>query len=225
MAEDIVFWNEESDKLEKASEELGYSDIFYLVNIKEIDEVNDVQELSKNKKFIFKINYEEFKNKSFVKKMKNKFKSEKYFVILDFSSISRDKEFINKTREVFSSKLISAVVGLEEWSKRDSFNFKSSGLSKALCQLAVQNDIALIFSLKKIISKKGTERSKFLGRIKQNINLCMKYKVKLCLASFAEKPNEISSSQDMQALAEILGMNTKIVKDSIEQDITAKIVY
>ncbi len=225
----IIFKDCESvEKMTNLSQDFGYSQIFSLVDFSDLEKIKFISQNN----LLIRINYETFSKKAFQKQIKdklngtlnNKIPDNKYRVIVDFSDISKDREFINKTRDVFSSKIIAGVAGLEQWGKKDSLNYKSSGMSKALCQLAVKNDIAVIFSSKSIFEKSGTERSRILGRIKQNIQLCTKNKVKMALVSFAQNTQEFSSSEDMQPLAEILGMNTKDARDSIECNISAKVL-
>ena len=223
---DIIFFKNQEDleKIILSSREFGYSNTFIIADFSDTDKIKSINPAQ----LLIRINHETFSKRSFQKQIRNKINDKiadsKYRVIVDFSDIAKDREFINKTRDVFSSKIITGVTGLEEWGKKDSFNYKSSGMSKAICQLAVKNDIAIIFSTKSILGKKGTDRSRILGRIKQNINLCTKYKVKMAVVSFAEKPSELSSSEDMQVLAEILGMNNREVRDSVECHISSKVL-
>lgn len=145
-------------------------------------------------------------------KKKNKLKKIK--TIIDVSDIAGDVDFASKVKKLLSSK-ISAVTGLESWEKKDTIHYKSSGLSKALCDLARKNNVAVLFSLKEISRARGTERARLIGRIKQNIELCRKYRVKTGLVSFAETLNEMSAPKDVQALAEVLGMNNKEAKNAV----------
>lgn len=218
----IIFRDLKSlEQMQTLSKEFEYSQSLILADITDLDKIKLIKSID-SKQILIRINYELFNKKTFAKQIKTRISDDKFKIIVDFSDISKDREFINKTRDVFSSKQISGITGLENWGKKDSLNYKSSGISKAICHLAVKNDIAIIFSVKSIMEKSGTERSRLLGRIKQNIHFCTKYKVKMCLSSFAENISELSSAEDIQALAEILGMNTKEARESVECNISEK---
>jgi RNase P/RNase MRP subunit p30 len=47
-------------------------------------------------------------------------------------------------------------------------------------------------------------RAVLLGRMKQNLRICKKYKVKIRVFSFALKPYEIRSEKDLESLGKVL---------------------
>ncbi len=90
-----------------------------------------------------------------------------------------------------------------------SFHHRSSGLDHIICNFANKNNVAIGFSFNSITD------AKVLGKIKQNIMLCRKYKVKIVFFSFAESKYEMRSVQDFLSFLRTIGMTGKEAKDAM----------
>jgi len=121
-----------------------------------------------------------------------------------------------KDRHVFEKAKPDLIFDLELKAKKDFIHHRNSGLNHVLCNLAKKNKILVGFSLSSLLSTKDMLRSQIIGRIKQNIRLCRKYKIKTVLASFATTPYEMRSSHDLISLGISLGMHPKEAKESLQ---------
>jgi RNase P/RNase MRP subunit p30 len=92
-------------------------------------------------------------------------------------------------------------------------HFRASGLNQILCRLAKKNKVLIAVPLKLINNSEN--KPMMLGRIMQNIILCRRYKVSQLIASFAEKPYEMKSPNDLMSLAITLGMDIAPAKKSL----------
>jgi len=107
------------------------------------------------------------------------------------------------------------IYDLESHGKRDYMHQRNSGLNQVLCRLAAKKKVIIGFSMRTLINSDGMLRGQLAGRMSQNISLCRKFKNDMVTASFAEKPYEMRSPSDLQALAITLGMHPKEAKDSL----------
>ncbi|MBN1644493.1 hypothetical protein JW851_00435 [Candidatus Woesearchaeota archaeon] len=102
-----------------------------------------------------------------------------------------------------------------ELQKKDFIHQRGSGLNHIMAKLANQNSINIGFSFSSILNASPIQRSRIIGRIKQNIKLCRKYKVKTVIASFAVNPFDMRSFNDLISFFTVLGMHPKEAKDSL----------
>lgn len=121
-------------------------------------------------------------------------------------SSDSDRKLLENSEEII-------LVNVEETKKSDFMHQRASGLNHIMCSLAHKNDITLAFSFSKILN--APKRAELLGRIKQNIKLCRKYKVKTRIASFAETPYEMRSPRDLIDFFSNLGMHQGDAKKSL----------
>ncbi len=110
----------------------------------------------------------------------------------------------NPDRHVIEKNTDFVAFNLENTGKRDFIHHRASGLNHTACRFASQNNVTMAFSFNLILDNKGEQRSKIIGRMKQNIRICNKYKVKTILASFASDPYEMRSPKDLEAVKRIL---------------------
>tara|TARA_Y100000310_G_scaffold345665_1_gene467969 strand:- start:25741 stop:26310 length:570 start_codon:yes stop_codon:yes gene_type:complete len=115
-------------------------------------------------------------------------------------------------REILSKKNVDILLSPEKDRKEDFLHHRNSGLNHILCKIAHKNKIAIGFSFNEILKSKEIERAKILGRMKQNIKLCRKYKVNMVVGSFANNKYEMRSLNDLKSFSRVLGMNTLEVK-------------
>ncbi|QQG38683.1 MAG: hypothetical protein HYS32_03710 [Candidatus Woesearchaeota archaeon] len=118
-------------------------------------------------------------------------------------------------RSFFESKKTEIITNLENHEKKDYLNQKNSGLDQVLCKLAKKNKIAIAFNLPLILKN----QPEILGRIKQNIKLCRKYKIPMVLVSFAKDYLDMRNPTDLISLGISLGMTQKEAKEAVSINI------
>jgi len=121
-------------------------------------------------------------------------------------------------RDIFERK-VDCAFELECTQFKDSVNAKNSGLNQVTAKLALKNKILIGFSFSSLLQK----RSVRIGRMKQNIKLCRKYKLPAVVASFARKPYELRSESDLKSLMINLGAHPKEAKD-MTQNLNKRII-
>jgi len=170
------------------------------------------------------------KNKDEIDKINNKIKRiQKTTKIKIFTGIIADASNINKVRRLADINLVHAsdrnqeiiekakpdiIFNLESPGRKDFIYSRNSGLNQVLCNLANKHNIMVGISINSIIKSK--KKNVALGRIKQNIRLCQKYRVKTAIASFAEDPYEMRSPYELRSLLAVLGANTNYQKKSLQ---------
>ena len=119
----------------------------------------------------------------------------------------------NTNKKALENKKTDILVSPERNAKKDNLHFRDSGLNQVLCKIAADNKVAIGFSFSDILNSK--ERNVLLGRMRQNVELCRKYKIKMVLASFARNKYEQRNPRDLESLARVLGMNEKEIKEAL----------
>jgi RNase P/RNase MRP subunit p30 len=104
------------------------------------------------------------------------------------------------------------LIGCESLEPHDSPTHRKGGLDDVVLKLARGRNVAIGFSVESIIS--GGPR--ILGRVRMNIELCRKQKVRMAIASFATNPESMRSPADLKSLFITLGMHPKEAQDALE---------
>lgn len=193
MYANIVFPEENEKEFIKIAEALGYKDIIFCYK-------NKIPEL--NLKSKIKIHTSIISSSKSMNKLRNKTN------LLIIESSDQD-------RQVFEKKSADIIFNLEESERNDKPHYRVSGMNHILAELAKNNELIVGFSFSKILNSNFTERAKKLGRIKQNIKLCKKYKVQTCFASFTNDPLEMRAPKDLISLLITLGMDVPKAKSSL----------
>jgi RNase P/RNase MRP subunit p30 len=92
--------------------------------------------------------------------------------------------------------------------RKDRMKQKDSGLNQVLTKIAKNQKVSIGIDLDELIELK--EKKEILSRIKQNIKLCTKKKIKMIFISQKHK----RTKQEVQSLGIILGMPTWMSKDN-----------
>ncbi len=127
-------------------------------------------------------------------------------------TIMQATQDLRRILEGGKTKLIYAQETIE---KKDKHHYRNSGLNHILCQIAHDNKITIGFSFSLILKTSGIKRAVILGRMKQNVKLCRKFKVKMFLGSFATSPYEMRSPHDLESFGCLIGMHPKEAKESL----------
>ena len=122
----------------------------------------------------------------------------------------------DKDRFFMESNKIKMIYGLEELHKRDYLHQRASGLNHIICEIARQNHVAVGFSYSSLLNKPNQLATLLIGRIMQNISLCKKYRVKIIMGSFSNKPYDLRTPHDIISLFNLFGMDGRIAKNSLD---------
>ena len=163
-----------SKELEDYSKELGFSQIYFF-----------------QKDFI----YVEEKSFKEIQKKINIAKKQKKKIIVRPSSEADLRSVLEKTKAEF-------VIGVEYIHPKDSLHYVRGGLDQILCNIAQMKDKTIIISLNDLFKTKN--QAKAIARIRSNLRLCKKYKVKLHFTTFVNSKEEIKSYKDILAFKRIL---------------------
>lgn len=117
---------------------------------------------------------------------------------------SNDDELNRKVLE----KLSIDVLLLSQKNKKDFQKQRNSGFNQVLSKIAQKNKVVIGINLDEIIESKGKQKVEILARVRQNIKLCNKKKLKMIFVSEKYKRD----AYDLGALGLVLGMPTWMVK-------------
>lgn len=130
-------------------------------------------------------------------KAKNLIKNSKSPIIFT----SNDDELNRKILE--KEKIDILLINLKD--RKDFQKQRSSGLDSVMAREASKKSVVIAINLNEIINSSGKEKSQILARIRQNIELCKKHKVKM---TFLPKSKDIHT---LKALGLTLGMPTWMI--------------
>lgn len=125
---------------------------------------------------------------------------------------NKDKEIIftstddNLNRKVME-KLPIQIVQIPLKNRKDYSKQRNSGFNQVMARIANKNNIKIGINLDELINSKNKEE--IIARLKQNIMLCSKNKVKINFIENKHKRN----SQELKSLGLILGMPTWMTKE------------
>lgn len=119
----------------------------------------------------------------------------------------KDIEFNRKILETKNVKML--ILSLSKG--RDKLKERDSGLNHILAKIAQDKNIEIAVDFSEIINSEKKEKAKILSRLKQNIMLAKKFKLKLVIIN---KPNDKLS---LAALFRILSADTKLAKNVSEK--------
>jgi len=113
------------------------------------------------------------------------------------------------SRKILEKEKIDALL-IKQKNRKDFSKQRDSGFNQVLAKEAKKKDVTIGISFDELIDSKGKEKSKILARIRQNIVLCSKNKLKMKFITEDQKNNR--GLRDIQALGLVLGMPTWMVK-------------
>jgi len=147
----------------------------------------------KNQILITETNFDKARKK--IKKNKDK--------TLIFTS---DDDELN--RKVLEKETINILL-LNQTKRKDFQKQRNSGFNHILAKIAKKKKVAIGINLDEIINSKAKQKAEILARVKQNIKICNKNKLKMKFISFKHKRD----IYDLKALGIVLGMPTWMVKE------------
>ncbi len=117
---------------------------------------------------------------------------------------SSDDDELN--RKILEKEPINILL-LNQANRKDFSKQRNSGLNQVLAKTAKKNNILIGINYEEIINSKKKNKSEIIARIKQNIKLCNKNKVKM---KFIGIDRDI---YDLKSLGLVLGMPTWMTKN------------
>lgn len=135
-------------------------------------------------------------------KLKEKVKKEK----LEGKSIIYSSEDDELNRKVME-KLPINIILINQKNRKDFQKQRNSGFNQVMAKVSKKQNITIGINFDEIVeSNSPKEREEILARIKQNIKLCNKNKVKM--AFIIQKEKNQRNTHDLISLGLVLGMPT-----------------
>lgn len=106
-------------------------------------------------------------------------------------------------RYVLERTPIKMVFGMEYIAVKDSVHHVRGGLDQVLCKIAAEKGKIVAFSFHDLLQ--ANNKGALLARMKFNLKLCQKYKVKTFFSTFTRNKWELRSAKDLEALWRVLG--------------------
>ena len=120
---------------------------------------------------------------------------------------SSDNDELN--RKILEKEKINMLL-LSQTGRKDFQKQRNSGFNNVLAKIAKKNEVIIGINLDEIIEAKSRKKSDIIARVRQNIKLCNKNKLKMrFIASKKENQREI---HDLGGLGLVLGMPTWMTK-------------
>lgn len=110
-------------------------------------------------------------------------------------------------RKVLEKEAISMLL-INQEGRKDKVKQRSSGFNQVLSKLAKKKNVIIGINLDEILKAGEEEKAEMLARVRQNVKLCNKKKLKM---EFISK--EARNQYDLKALGLALGMPTWMTKD------------
>lgn len=146
------------------------------------------------------------------------FEGEKFS--LGFNKIHHSKEFniiiggsYEKNLKAAGSRKIDMLINAENVPNTDKTHYRSSGLNHLVCVSAKENNVAVGFNFSNLLN--SNNKAKILGRMRQNVRICRKYKIRMVIGSFAENKFGMRHAKDLMAFGRSLGMTGPEVKKAM----------
>ena len=143
-------------------------------------------------------------------------------IFIEGKDFSKSRDLIRKNKGkkiVFSSdddelnrkilekeKINVLLLNLKE--KKDRQKQRESGLDHVMAKLAKKNNVVIGVDFNEILESNGKMKAEILARVRQNIKICNKNKLKMVFLGFQEKNN-----YDLKSLGLVLGMPTWMTND------------
>jgi len=108
----------------------------------------------------------------------------------------------NLNRQLLEKEKIDIFVPLLA-RRKDFSKQRNSGFNQVMAKIAKKNKVIIGINFDEIIAAKGKERSRIFARVKQNINLCKKDKLKMTFVGANKR-----KKQEFLSLGIVLGMPT-----------------
>jgi len=125
---------------------------------------------------------------------------------------NQDKEIIFSSDDELNRKVLEKekidILLINQAVRKDFQKQRNSGFNQVLAKIAKKKNVVIGINLDEIVNSKGKEKAEILARIRQNVKLCNKNKLKMEFVGFKKKRNVY----DLKAFGLVLGMPTWMLK-------------
>ncbi len=111
-------------------------------------------------------------------------------------------------RKVLEKETINILL-INQEGRKDKIKQRDSGFNHVLAKLAKKKNVIMGINLDEILETEGEKKAQILSRIRQNVKICNKNKLKMRFISIS---NDEKSLYDLNALGLVLGMPTWMEK-------------
>jgi len=119
---------------------------------------------------------------------------------------SSDDDELN--RKILEKEKINVLL-LNQENRKDKMKQRDSGFNHVLAKIAKKNNVTLGINLHEIVENRGKRKAEILARIRQNVKICSKEKLKMKFISAKRQMNPY----DIKSLGLILGMPTWMTRE------------
>lgn len=123
-------------------------------------------------------------------------------------------------RAAVERALVDFIAHNELAEKPDSKTYRYSGVDQVIAKKCAQTKVGVNICFNDFLNSKN--RGATLGRMRQNVKLCLKYGAPIIISSGAAHKNELVPADNLVAFAEFLGMNKKQARESLNARISEK---
>ncbi len=109
-------------------------------------------------------------------------------------------------RKVLEKESVNVLL-INQEGRKDKVKQRSSGFNQVMAKTAKKKNVAVGINLDEIIKASQEKKAEILARVRQNIALCNKNKLKMTFFP------ELKDKYDLKSLGLVLGMPTWMVKD------------
>ncbi len=118
-------------------------------------------------------------------------------------------------RKFFESSKVDVIYNLETSFEKSKIFYKNSGLNHILCSLAHDNDIIIGFNFSLVLDSSDFLRAEVLSRMRQNVRLCRKFKVKMMISTFAADAYSLRGWFELFSFGKLIGMTDLEAKNAL----------
>ena len=101
---------------------------------------------------------------------------------------------------------VDGLFGLEK-DQQDFIHHRGSGMNHIIAKILAKKKKFYLIDFRMLLEAQPNKRAQLIGRVKQNLKLCKKYKVRHGIVSCARHPFEMRSKQDLHAVLRVLEKN------------------
>ncbi len=94
------------------------------------------------------------------------------------------------------------MYGFEFSERKDFMHHRNSGMNHMHAAMMAEKNVTYAFPVAQVIHADERRKGEIVGRLRQNIALAKKYKVKVILASFATEPTDMRNGKDVWCLVD-----------------------
>lgn len=108
-------------------------------------------------------------------------------------------------RKVLEKEKINVFL-VKQKNRKDRLKQRNSGFDSVMAKIAKKNDVEIGIFLDEILESSGKEKAEILARVKQNIKICSKNKIRMKFLFLGEENQR--NDYDLRSLGLVLGMPT-----------------